>query len=58
MAIPENVLLNVGVWMVRFAARRFVLLLLEGMAMGDGRASKWCFDVVSTTDAVAIGGRD
>lgn len=44
--------------MVRFAARRFVLLLLEGIAMGDGRASKWCFDVVSTTDAVAIGGRD
>lgn len=57
MAI-DNGLLNVGVWIVRLAARRLVLLLLEGIAMGDGGASKWCFDVVSSTDAVAIGGRD
>lgn len=55
--IPDNDLLNVGVWMVRLATRRLVLLLLAGIAIGDGGVSKWCCDV-STADAVAIGGRD
>lgn len=50
-----NDLLKVGVWIVRLAGRRFELF--GGMAIGDG-ASKWCFEVVSTTEAVAIGGRD
>ena len=54
--IAAGVLLKVGVWMVRLAGRR--LAPLEGIGMGDDGASKWCFDVVSSTDAVAIGGRD
>ena len=49
-------LLNVGVWMVRLAGRR--LEVLGGIAIGDAGASKWCLDVVSRTDAVAMGGRD
>lgn len=57
MAIPDKGLLKVGVWMVRLAARRLALLLLEGIGMmGESGASKWCFAVVSTTDEVAIGG--
>ena len=44
--------------MVRLAARRLVLLLWERIGTGDGRASKWCFDVVSNADALARGGQD
>lgn len=51
-----NDLLKVGVWMVRLAGRR--LPVLGGIAIGDAGASKWCFELVSSNDAVAMGGRD
>lgn len=49
-------LLNAGVWMVRLAGRR--RLGFGGIWIGEGGAERWCFEVVSTRDAVAIGGRE
>lgn len=52
----ENDLSKPGVRIVRFAG--FRRELRGGMCTGDGGADKWCCEVVSTTDAVAIGGRE
>ena len=54
----ENDLSNAGVRMVRFAGRRLPLLLFWGIWRGEGGAKRWCLEDVSTTEAVAIGGRD
>lgn len=55
MMLVEKDLSNAGVRMVRLAGLRRELL--GGIFIGDGGADKWCWEVVSTTDAVAIDGR-
>lgn len=55
MMLLENDLSNPGVRMVRFAG--FRRLVLGGM-IGDGGAERWCWEVVSNKDAVAMGGRE
>lgn len=54
MILLGNDLSNPGVRMDRFAG--FRRLVLGGM-IGDGGAERWCCEVVSTNDAVAMGGR-
>lgn len=50
----EKDLSNPGVQMVRFAGLRRPVL---GGMTGEGGAERWC-ELVSKTEAVAIGGRD
>lgn len=56
VTLLEKDLSNPGVRMMRLAGLRRVLL--GGICTGDGGAERWRWEVVSTIDAVAIGGRD
>lgn len=47
---------NPGVRIVRLAGLR--RMPFGGTWIGEGGAERWCWEVVSTTEAVAIGGRD